>query len=240
MYTKDNKKTLFRVPSGIENDVIIPEGVEVIGSDSISCCRKTKKICVPKSITKIEDYAFADTNALEVLQFEDFVEVTELGKYILLSTNDNVIINNNGTSYLLETFNENATEKIIKEPVQHSLTVEDFSSKGIEIVREGTLGKKNKKYENIAVARDITLSNNIEYSDRDFNIMLIGMTEYNKIMDKTAAEADEYFENLISTKHINAVLFSRDLPILSQFENGNNKEISVFRTPKSSTAATNL
>ncbi len=237
MYTKD-KKTLFRVPSGTENDVEIPEGVEVIGSDSISCCRKTKKICVPKSVTKIEDYAFADTNALEVLQFEDFEEVTELGKYILLSTNDNVIINNNGPSYLLETFNENATEKIIKEPVQRPLTVEDFLSKGIEIVREGTLGKK---YENIAVARDITLSNNIKYSNRDFNIMLIGMTEYNKIMDKTAAEADEYFENLISTtKHINAVLFSRDLPILSQFENDNNEGISVFRTPESSTAATNL
>lgn len=251
MYTKD-KKTLFRVPSGIVKKVIIPNGVEIIGGDSISCCKFTKHIYVPASVKKIEDYAFADTYALEKLEFEDLNKVKEFGKYIFLSANKEVKIldNKSKKEYKLEQFDKEVLQKSkqksgdkvqVKRPlkgqIKRALCFEDFASQGIEVIREGEL---RADYENMAIVRDITLFDRIEYFEKDFNIMLIGMTEYNDVMKKDPIEAEEYVENLISKNHISAVLFSRDLPILSQFENDKYRKISLFRTPKSSTSATKL
>lgn len=239
MYTKD-KKTLFRVPSGVRQDVIIPYGVETIGSDSISCCMYTTRIFVPSSVRVVENYAFADTYSLRVLEFEDLDEVEELGNYIFLSTNEYVSIKGE-KECSLKSFNESFIKHMSREKnkgqSKRALTFEDFSSRGIEILHEGEL---REDYSNLAVVRDITLFNTATYSKDDFNIMLVGMTEYNAIMAKDAIHADEYVEELISRNHISAVLFSRDLPILAQFENGRHPDISVFRTPKSSTSATKL
>lgn len=239
MYTKD-KKTLFRVPSGVEDDVVIPSGVEVIGSDSISCCMYTKRIFVPESVLVVENYAFADTYSLLLLEFEDLSEVEELGNYIFLSTNEYVKIKAE-REYSLKSFNESFIKHMSREKnkgqAKRSLTFEDLSSRGIEILNKGTL--KNK-YDNLAVVRDITLFNKAVYSENDFNVMLVGMTEYNAIMSKDAISADEYVEELIGRNHVSAVLFSRDLPILAQFEDGKHPEISVFRISKSSTSAAKL
>lgn len=237
MYTKD-KKTLFRVPSGIEEDVIIPNGVEVIGGDSISCCTRTKRIYVPQSVKVIENYAFADTDELDVVEFEDLDEVEEFGNYIFLFSNKKVKNKNvdikGESTYSLKQFNEQYIKHMSREKnrgqAKRALTFEDFSSHDIEIVRRGEL---KTDYENIAIVRDVTLFDSINYSEKDFNVMLVGMTEYNAIMSEDPMHADEYVENLISKNHISAVLFSRDLPILSQFENGKYPQISVFRSPKS-------
>lgn len=239
MYTRD-KKTLFRVPSGVKDDVVIPSGVEIIGSDSISCCRYTKRIYVPKDVLVVENYAFADTYSLLLLEFEDLSEIEELGNYIFLSTNEYVKIRA-GKDYSLKSFNEHYLKHMSREKnkgqAERTLTFEDFSSRGIEILHMGTL---EDKYSNLAVVRDITLFNKVVYDPEDFNVMLIGMTEYNAIMSKDLISADAYVEELIGRNHIRAVLFSRDLPILSQFEDGKHPEISVFRTSKSSTSAAKL
>lgn len=239
MYT-DNNSTLFRVPSGIKEDVIIPYGVRKIGSDSISCCMYTKRIFVPDSVEIVENYAFADTYELRLLEFEDIDGVTELGNYIFLSTNEYARIRA-GRDYTLKSFNDTFMRHMSREKrkgvARRAVCFEDFESRGIEILKRGALKEACK---NLVVARDITLFNKDVYDKDDFNVMLVGMTEYNAIMSKDPISADEYVKELIERNHISAVLFSRDLPILSQFEGDEYGQISVLRTSKSSTGAARI
>lgn len=63
LYSKDGKK-LIMAPSGISDGHInIPEGTEIIGESAFVSCRMAS-ISIPKSVYKIEDYAFASCTQL--------------------------------------------------------------------------------------------------------------------------------------------------------------------------------
>ncbi len=235
-----NGKTLFRVPSGVKNDVIIPDDVTTIGSDSISCCMFTPRVVVPSSVKYIENYAFADTYSLKKLEFEDIEGVEEIENYIFLSTNEDLKIYA-PEPMSLKKFNETYCRHLSKDKVRgrmtRRITFADFEKRGIEVIRENDL---DRDFDNIVVARDITLFNKAQYEPNDLNIMIVGMTEYNAIMAKNPVSANEYVNDLIKKNHIKAVLFSRDLPLLAQFEGDANNDVAVMRTSKSSTGATRI
>lgn len=241
MYCNDqNGKTLFRVPSGIKDDVVIPNDVVTIGSDSISCCMFTKHIFVPDSVRYIENYAFADTYSLESLQFEGVDDIFEIGNYVFLSTNEGVRIKTPQTM-TLKKFNETFCTPLGKDKARgkmsRRITFDDFANRGIEILRKTDL---NRDFDNVVVVRDITLFNKAVYAPSDFNIMIVGMTEYNAIMAKDPVSADKYVEELINNNHIKAVLFTRDLPLLAQFEGDSLPSVALMRTDKSSTGAARI
>lgn len=95
-------------------------------------------------------------------------------------------------------------------------------------------------HKDVVVVRDITLFNKAVYAASDFNVMIVGMTEYNAIMAKDPVSADKYVEDLINNNHIKAVLFTRDLPLLAQFEGDSLPSVALMRTGKSSTGAARI
>lgn len=240
LYTEqDNNKVLFRVPSGKEGELKICNDVTIIGSDSISCCTRLDKIYVPASVHNIENYAFADTYGLQEIVFEDIDSVTTFGNYIFLSTNQSVKIFGDAEYSLAEfhaTYskpkNDDRLKGIVRQPVKSDL----FTEHGFELLRAGQL-KQN--YSTAVLVRDITLFNNKTYREKDFNILLIGLTEYNAILTRDKQEADKYVENLIDKFHISAVVLSRDLPLVSQFESEEKyAHLLIARNEGGSTAVT--
>ena len=241
MYTiKNGQCVLFRVPSGIHGKLAIPSHVVCIGSDSISCCTHVTDIFIPKSIKEIENYAFADTYALENIIFEDMNGVEFFGNYLFLSSNVSARIIGK-TQMSLETFNDiyckNKSDVKLRGRVRKNITSSMFSDVGFEIIREGNV---NKEYKNIVIVRDITLFNNKQYYKENCNILLLGMTEYNSILLRNKLEANQYFEDLVTKSNISIVALTRDLPLVSQLEDEKYKDLMVIRSGKSSTSATKL
>ena len=242
MFTQtENGKTLFRAPSGIREELRIPDGVEVIGSDSISCCIWVKDIFVPQSVRVIENYAFADTYSLERLVFERIDNVEEFGDYIFLSTKETAHVYGED-EYSLKAFHTafcrpKGSHKL-RGAVRRPITCEAFTRQGFELLNPGRIPES---VANAVIARDITLFNTAVYRAQDFNILLIGLTEYNAILTKTPLEAETYLSELITKNNISMVILSRDLPNLTQFETlPAYKNLTVMRTAKSSTKATAL
>lgn len=57
LYSKD-KKTLICCPSGRQRDLVIPESVQVIGSNAFYYNARTQRVTIAASVERIEDYAF--------------------------------------------------------------------------------------------------------------------------------------------------------------------------------------
>lgn len=246
VYTYDERgKILFRAPSGYKKDLIIPRDVKVIGSDSISTCCVTKKIFVPSNVKYIENYAFADTISLNSLVFEDINSVKEFGNYIFLSTNKYLIIDINDDEedendlYTVDEFNKTYNREVIKEfsieGIEAPINVEDFEKEGFEVLSNSN---NNKSYKKVVLLRAINLFDNLfEYKEENFNILLLGMTEFNTINSKSPLEMKKYIEDLINEKHVSMIVFTRDLPYIPQLEEYK-KNISIIRTSKGSTGTT--
>lgn len=215
---REDGKTLFRVPSGKTGGLKIGADVAVIGSDSISCCSYLNEIFVPASVHLIENYAFADTYALQKIVFEDIDRVTTFGNYIFLSANPRVRIFG-GTEYDLAGFHaaysRPKSDDRLKGIVRRPITSELFQQHGLELLQQGKL---KEHYSAAVLVRDVTLFNDRTYYEKDFNILLIGLTEYNAILTRDKQEADDYVAGLIEKFHISAVVLSRDLPLVSQLE----------------------
>ena len=246
VYTYDDRgKILFRAPSGYKKDLIIPRDVKVIGSDSISTCCVTKNIFVPSNVKYIENYAFADTIALNKLTFEEINSVKEFGNYIFLSTNKYLVIDicddedDDGDLYSVDEFNKTYNREVIKEfsieGIDAPIRVEDFQKEGFEILSNSN---NNASYKKVVLLRAINLFDNLfEYKEENFNILLLGMTEFNTINSKSPLEMKKYIEDLINEKHVSMIVFTRDLPYIPQLEEYE-KNITMIRTSKGSTGTT--
>lgn len=239
VYTVENgSKILFRVPSGLHGSLRIGQDVNVIGSDSISCCIYLDEIYVPSSVSVIENYAFADTYSLKRLIFEDIDCVNNFGTYIFLSTNADVKVIGD-REYSLDEFNAEfcycLSEVKQSGRLRGRVTADIFRKYGFEIIQEGNL---KTGYDNeIVIVRDITLFKIGSYREQDFNIFLIGLTEYNSILLKTALEAEKYIRDLITQNHIDMVILSRNLPMISHLENKTAySDLLIARYGKSSSA----
>ena len=70
---------LISCPGGRTADVIVPEGVKIITSESMAGCSRVKKVVFPKSITKFEMFALRDMK-LDAMVFKgdapDFLETS--------------------------------------------------------------------------------------------------------------------------------------------------------------------
>ncbi|MDE6585067.1 MAG: leucine-rich repeat protein [Clostridia bacterium] len=239
IYTTDGgKKILFRVPSGLHGALRIPHDVNIIGSDSISCCIYLDEIFVPSSVRIIENYAFADTYSLKTLIFKDIESVDKFGTYIFLSTNDNVKVIGD-RNYDLEEFNMEycnpLTEVKQSGTLRRTVTADIFRQHGFEIIRDGNLQLRQNC--RIVIVRDITLFKTGTYREQDFNILLLGLTEYNAILMMNTLQAEKYIKKLISENYIDMVVLSRNLPMISHFENTNYYDrLLIARTAGSSSA----
>lgn len=242
MYTDTEAgKTLFRVPSGIKEDLLIPSDVTVIGSDSISCCIHVRNIRVPAGVRVIENYAFADTYSLETLSFDSIDDVELFGNYIFLSTKETARVIGD-IEYSLDLFNATFCRPLgshrLRGAVRRPIVPDIFIRRGFELLNAG---KPVQPVQNAVIARDITLFNTAAYRPQDFNILLIGLTEYNCILTKTPLQAEQYLHDLINKNHISMVVLSRDLPNITIFEkNPEYADLLIMRTGKSSSSATAL
>ena len=242
IFTKTDKgNTLFRVPSGLKGDLIIPSDVSVIGSDSISCCSYIENITVPASVRHVEDYAFADTYSLQSIKFERLSSIERFGNYIFLSTRKEAKIFSGDMEYSLKTFQaayyRPLADSTFRGRIITPLSSTIFTKRGFEWLNLAEFPERT----HAAIARDITLFNETKYHPQDFNILLIGLTEYNLILTKTPLQAETYIHELITNNNISMVVFTRDLPNLTIFEtNEAYRSLLIARTDKSSSSATSV
>lgn len=240
------KKVLFRVPSGYEKDLYLADDVQIIGSDSISCCSKIKHIVIPSSVTRVENYAFADTLGLEKLTFMDINAIDYFGNYVLLTTNDYATIDvyyddcdDEVDRYSVAEFNKKFTKKDNNNYViplhGNSVTTQLFVSHGFEVIASID---SDRSYNNGVILRAINLFEDVKCSAADYNILLIGMTEYKTINSKPVCQMKQYIEDLINKKFISMVVYTRDLPMIRQLYDYTDR-VSIIRTSKGSTFATN-
>ncbi len=79
LYSKD-KKILVRYPIGLlDETLIIPEGVEIIGEHAVQNARNLKKIVLPDSIKIISNSAFDDCKSLEEIELPN--NITKIGDW---------------------------------------------------------------------------------------------------------------------------------------------------------------
>lgn len=79
LYSKD-KKTLVRYPIGLlDEELIIPNGVEIIGEHAVQNARNLKRIVLPESIRTISDSAFDDCKLLEEINLPN--GITKIGSW---------------------------------------------------------------------------------------------------------------------------------------------------------------
>ena len=245
VYTQDERgKILFRAPSGYKKDLYIPRDVKVVGSDSLSTCCVTKKIYVPSNVKYVENYAFADTISLKSLIFEDINSIKEFGNYIFLMTNKYLAIDIDDDEdetdvCSVDEFNKTYNREVIREfsieSVDAPIKVEDFEKEGFEVLSDSN---NTKSYKKVVLLRAINLFDNLfEYKEENFNILLLGMTEYNTINSKSPLEMKKYIEELINQKHVSMIVFTKDLPFIPQLEEYKNR-VTMIRTSKGSTGTT--
>ncbi len=237
-----NQKTvLFRVPSGLTGEFTISNKVNIIGSDSISCCSQLTQITIPNSVSKIENYAFADTYSLQQLIIESINAIESIDTYIFLSTNESVQIQlskRNSRICSLEEFNKiylARRSQTLSFEIKKPITIETFTNEGFELAHNGTI--KRAQFNNASIVRDIVLFNST-YSADDFNLLIIGLTEYNAIVKKTPLDAEKYVKKLLDDCNISMIAVSRDLPLLDVLETDLCKDLPIIRSAKSSTSMT--
>ena len=73
----DDQKTLVRCPKDFEGEYVIPDGTEIIESESFAECTKLTSITIPDSVTSIGNYAFHSCSKLTSITIPD--GVTEIG-----------------------------------------------------------------------------------------------------------------------------------------------------------------
>lgn len=74
--TKDGELTRYNGPGG---DVIIPDGVTIIGEDAFRNCRSLTGVIIPDGVKRIGESAFASCPSLTDVEIPD--SVTSIGKY---------------------------------------------------------------------------------------------------------------------------------------------------------------
>lgn len=244
----DGEKVLFRAPTGIRENIIIPSGTTIIGSDSVSCCYRTKYIFVPKSVRILEDYAFADTDSLEKIEFEDInnIDFRNSGQYIFLSTNKylNIIITDEGEQLFTnvhkfnKTYNGNKMRALSSRFVNLvKLNLQKFTETGFEVINDN---KNSREYPAWKLLRAINLfENETIYSKDELNILLIGMTEYNAINGRSKNKVKKYLDDLINSKFISLIVFTRDLPMINELLDYK-ANVAIVRTAVGSTSAKNM
>ena len=62
---------------GTKKEIVIPEGTQVIKSDSFKRCTNIKSVVIPKNVTYIGTGAFSDCDNLESLTIPDTVDWVE-------------------------------------------------------------------------------------------------------------------------------------------------------------------
>jgi len=80
---EDDKICLVGVKDEIPKNLIVPNGIHIIGENAFSDCVGLEKVIVPDNVTKIDDLVF---NGCVSLKKIDLSGVTELGKYALSET----------------------------------------------------------------------------------------------------------------------------------------------------------
>ena len=238
LYKKDDKLTLFRLPPGYFGEVKISDDVKVIGGDSLSTCQKVKKIILNRGLEKIGSYAFADIYNLEEVDFTSSdIRKIQLGNYLFLSSNDDVKIiiksfdeiKSLNLKQFNSVYNQNNIHSIEYRFVKPQKIDIGFLEKNFEIISNP---KNEKEYARVVLLRNTKQFRDvISIKDTNYNILLIGLAEYNLINCKSHDEIIKYLDDLIINSHISMMVFLRDLPIIEEFLSFKN-QIALLRSER--------
>lgn len=77
----DDKKKLVRCPKDFEGEYIIPNGTEIIESESFAECTKLTSITIPDSVTDIMPYTFSGCSLLNSLTLGAGIENIYMGAF---------------------------------------------------------------------------------------------------------------------------------------------------------------
>lgn len=80
LYTKDEKTIVAFAPGRAESQVIIPDGVEVIGAGAFPECDNLCSIYIPDSVISIEKAAFAYCDSLTEIVFGENSQLKTIGE----------------------------------------------------------------------------------------------------------------------------------------------------------------
>lgn len=81
LYTKDGKE-LLEYPVAKEMELLtVPQGVEIVRTDSFSWCEGLKSIVLPMTVTTIQNSAFSHCTGLESVELTFGIEIIESGAF---------------------------------------------------------------------------------------------------------------------------------------------------------------
>ncbi len=110
LYTKDGKELLWCLPTRDSGEIIVPNGVEVIKSNSFGAVKNATKVVLPEGLKVIEKEVFGNSKieeinlpeSLETIEGYAFYGCEQL-KSIVIPSNVDMIVNSFSNCYNLET-----------------------------------------------------------------------------------------------------------------------------------------
>ncbi len=243
--TASGKTCLFRLASGVEGAFVLPRSIERIGTDSISTCRKLTSIYVPDSVSEIGSYALADLENTRTIEFEDIDCLEKTGNFILMCHNKDLIVKTDGD--ILRPNNFTLTTR--------RNTDNEFKSDKLAFCADESFDALIRRREDIEtyygppacpsgfseieIYRYVDLYRNKTSIDNDYNVLLMGMVEYNYFV----GDGDRYksmlqeIKDILKKLSINCIIITRDLPCPRELleackENG----VSIYRSKRGTSA----
>ncbi len=228
----DGKLVLFRLASGVEGEYLVPSEIEVIGDDSISTCRKLTYINIPDSVVEIGDYALADLENTLVIEFEDMDCLEATGSFILMCHNPNLKVKTDGRTVTPNGFtlttrkNTSNAFKSDKFDFDKNCSFDKIvqSGRAFEVCYNANVFKTG--FGEVEIYRYVDLYRDNQSVDNNYNVLLLGMVEYNDFVSREYKEIEEILEKL----KVNCIILSRDLPCPRGILFACKDRISVYRS----------
>ncbi len=229
---KDDRLVLFRLASGVEGEYFVPREIEVIGADAISTCRKLTNVFIPDSVVEIGNYALADLENTLLIEFEDIEALEKTGSFILMCHNPKLKIETDGRTVTPNGFTLTTRKN----------TSNDFKSDKFLFDKNCSfdeLAKASNKFEicydsktfergfnEVEIYRYVDLYRDNQSVENNYNVLLLGMVEYNDFVSREYKEIEEILEKL----SVNCIILSRDLPCPRGILFACKDRISVYRS----------
>ncbi len=234
--TEEDKRALFRLASGVEGKFTLPREIEVIGDDSISTCRKLTEIYIPDSVDTIGDYALADLENTTTIEFEDMDCLEATGSFILMCHNPELVIKTGEKTVTPNGFTlstrKNTTNvfKSDKFPFDEGSSFDALLQNAEEFETYYDTGLRQTGFDEVEIYRYVDLYRNKMSIDNNYNVLLLGMVEYNYFLGLPYEIMFQEIEGILKNLSINCIILSRDLPCPKELLIACKDKICIYRS----------